>query len=553
MNTSVLVALTGQEMRSMVAGLLRGALSSHGTEPAVDEARDAAQARDRLAAVGYRLAVVDAHLPAPASGTVDRSQRTALTLLKEIREQSPGTAVVVLTTVATEELFQCVQDLGRCRLVVQSGPEWSDRLVRYSEKLLAGAANDLPGVAPPLPAQAIRGAHASSTSNGINAAPTRVTLEIRLNLEQRTWSYAFQGKGTVPFDYTDTLDLSRHELMGLVARSKALAALFELLTSLERTAAAEAVERIKHQWSSDLQGIGRDLWKEIFDKNPRLLYRLGQAVERAGGFENCRLRFLVEREIHPLVLEAVPSMESPFWILEGPVVRSINMLGSEFPLFFDPETREHPVDMLIIEANVQGTVRVGDRDVKLPELKNIGLEADRLAGLKNGTLQERLGRIRRVPGRPEDLDHFEDAVESALRDGPWHVVHYAGHSYYDSASQTGYIFFPGPGGLGISPVRSSVFRHWLKTARVRFVYLSSCQSSADDFVFELAKAGVPAILGFRWVLDDALAASHAKTFYDALFARRSLEHAFLETRRSLHARDEKDPVWAAPTLILQVG
>jgi hypothetical protein len=127
-------------------------------------------------------------------------------------------------------------------------------------------------------------------------------------------------------------------------------------------------------------------------------------------------------------------------------------------------------------------------------------------------------------------------------------VHYAGHSLY-AEDKTGYVFFPGE--KFAEAVKIDVFSQHLRNAQVRFVYLSSCQSSEDDFVFQLANNLVPAILGFRWKIDDNKAKDYALKFYEYLFKHRSLEQAFLEARRYVHDKYEDNRIWALPLLILQ--
>jgi hypothetical protein len=86
------------------------------------------------------------------------------------------------------------------------------------------------------------------------------------------------------------------------------------------------------------------------------------------------------------------------------------------------------------------------------------------------------------------------------------------------------------------------------------VYLSSCHSSEENFVFELAKQGIPAVIGFRWDLEDKLAQKYTACFYRQLFQHRlKLEQAFLETRKEMHYQHIDNRIWASPMLIMQVN
>ena len=111
------------------------------------------------------------------------------------------------------------------------------------------------------------------------------------------------------------------------------------------------------------------------------------------------------------------------------------------------------------------------------------------------------------------------------------------------------MFFPGKNYA--EPLNIEDFSQLLRLAQVRFVYLSSCQSSEDDFVFQLANRGIPAILGFRWEIDDDKAKEYALRFYKYLIKHLSLEQAFLEARAYIHHKYEDNRIWASPLLILQ--
>ena len=115
----------------------------------------------------------------------------------------------------------------------------------------------------------------------------------------------------------------------------------------------------------------------------------------------------------------------------------------------------------------------------------------------------------------------------------WHLVHFAGHSYYDETDKKGYVLVPER--LSTGPCRSKQGILCLAFGDVpRFVYLSSCESSADEFVFELANAGIPAVAGFRWGVTEDSAFDYAMSFYGHLFKERSLEVAFWKAREGAH-------------------
>jgi hypothetical protein len=137
---------------------------------------------------------------------------------------------------------------------------------------------------------------------------------------------------------------------------------------------------------------------------------------------------------------------------------------------------------------------------------------------------------------------------------PWHLVHYAGHSHY--ADKLGYLVLPHVGSAADDDaepdyVGSSDFARWLR--RTRFMYLSSCRGSSQGFVYDLCKQRVPAVAGFRWNIDDDKAQRHSQTFYEELFATRSIEAALFAAWNHMYGRHRKNPVWAASQLVLQLA
>src|SRR5208337_4295337 len=106
----------------------------------------------------------------------------------------------------------------------------------------------------------------------------------------------------------------------------------------------------------------------------------------------------------------------------------------------------------------------------------------------------------------------------------------------------------------VKPIKIDVFASWLQRAKARFIYLSSCKSAGHDFIYHLAKEGVPAILGFLWKVEDERAHEFADKFYQFLFDDPlSLEHACFKARTEMHKEREDSSIWASPVLVMQVA
>ncbi len=224
----------------------------------------------------------------------------------------------------------------------------------------------------------------------------------------------------------------------------------------------------------------------------------------------------------------------------------------------DKVTINSPINCLIIESAVEGQVS-GDFPNFGP-LSNVPEEAKWLQNFLKGKEQVKpivkVDRVLRIQEKnvPKGKSFHQYVREILREDCLWHIVHYAGHSYYDDKEHKGYVIFPGPRGGKVhgEAVEIERFAQWLRDSTC-FIYLSSCHSSESNIVFELAKEGVPAIVGFRWDIDDKRAAEHARVFYtDLLAGSQSLDYAFLKARQETYESCNKDKTWAAPMLILQM-
>ncbi len=321
------------------------------------------------------------------------------------------------------------------------------------------------------------------------------------------------------------------------------------------------LDRINQQesdWEVDLRKIGKTLTRELYHSVANMAFHDAclLANQKYNLRENAaRVRFVIrERAQHSIALEALLTLDcDEFWMLQAPLFRSV-MLDSESgwpserPLFED-RNRHTPINCLLINADTQGTV--GQLQHTLPQLFRTKEECERVQeelNLNKDVLN--IGEIRLLSNdepSPQDWACWEN-VQDVLRSQQWHIVHYAGHSLYKH--QCGYIFLPKKHSGTPQPIRAREFAGAFDQPP-QFVYLSSCKSSADGFVFELAKI-VPAVAGFRWVVEENAAFEYSKSFYHHLLKERCLEVAFWRARKEIHeqAQFQRDLVWAGAMLIL---
>ncbi len=355
--------------------------------------------------------------------------------------------------------------------------------------------------------------------------PKCLDIEIELR-DAGDWAYKISGNGfSGSYNHENVLQIDRREVDDLRTFSGSVAT--------------------AKNWTDVLHSIGGKL-SEVMLRNGGFFGDVVEGLTYAGGEENARVRFTVNPEMHDLALEAVlcPRHEGEHWMLRAPVYRKLLTNNpSAAGCLFQGGAR---INCLIIEAQTSGMI--GDQ-LYLKPLTTIAKECDWLESFLGKTAATaNIGQVTRLP-RPGDERPLAQQVKEQLEAREWTIVHFAGHSHFDDKTRSGYIFLPGAGG-SIEKVELERFSDWL--LRATFTYFSSCDSGAGPFVFGLANRHVPNILGFRWEINDGFALEFSQTFYDTLFAAKSLERAFLKAQQKMYETHRDDRIWAAPILVKQL-
>jgi CheY-like chemotaxis protein len=203
--------------------------------------------------------------------------------------------------------------------------------------------------------------------------------------------------------------------------------------------------------------------------------------------------------------------------------------------------------ILVVGANSDGCIPVAEE------------EATSLATAIEADLQ-RLGIAHEIK-LMTDTDATYTNVSRALRDGCYHVFHYAGHGRYDDE-------LPEISGLVLrdddeSRTLTAVDLNTLtQDTELRLVFLSCClgaRTSANErhgdfygMLEALARADIPTVLGYRWTVADDSATLLAKTFYKTLWRNFFPGEALLEARREVTlGQSRNDETWASPVLLMQ--
>ena len=503
----------------VVRDILEEKLFGNGQHHLIHEARNQADALELLDSRRYDLIITHLHIPENRKSSVIEKEERGLALLQSLAlgdawTQIPG---IVVTVKAEPRLYDAVSDLKDCYMVIEGSEDWHDRLMKCCKKALS------PG--------------------HVQEEKKSGKLEIYLDLGHKQGYYTLKGIG-VPYDDQGLIPINCDSMKDLARRSR-------------------NIGRVpKDMWRDELLSIGKTLVKEIFLNTPNLHSHFESMVDAlGGGGENVKIRFIIEKEVHPIVLEAL-FMRDKHLMLYAPIYRTIKVEGGPwpYPLFQDEETQRGQINCLIIEADAWGRVpgvkNKNGEELELDKLKHVQEECESLdCYLRKNKNLFRIGRvewIRQSPANKSFAEYVKEVLTS--KDNKWHIVHFAGHSYYDSddSEDTGYVFFPGrPDPEAVSIANFSI---WLRSHRsTRLIYLSSCHSSEEGFIFQLARHSIPAIIGFRWEVGDDMAAKHSETFYQHLFEEKNLEYAFLKTRNQMYQDHKNDRIWAAPMLVLQMG
>lgn len=503
MDKHVLIVSRSDDIASQIGDRLDESIAESGQELLIDYAKNRSEADRRVDTAPYDVVVSDVELPRDRQSSLVAGQRLGLGLLKDLRARDVRIPVVLLSTASDASLQQEIRRQTRAEYLALDNPDWDESLVEKCGKFITKKSSE---------------------------DQLKLELDIVLHPANR-YTYRMRVVGQPGLEEQGPLDMS-----------------LETLEKLGRSSSKVLVNE-DDEWEMDLRDIGETLGKEIFQSNYQFSKKFFEFLGRVGGRKNANIRFVIEKHAHPIMLEALKEAGERYWMLDAPIYRRVKEPTNRFALFQDPETRAGPINCLIIEADI-GNAMVPELGKKLGPLENVPIEVGELCeflGRPENKERFHIGEVR-VLKEGEGQTTFKDLVRNTLAEGKWHIVHYAGHSYFDKRQQTGYVFFPGQ---RIAAVKAEEFANWLNDSDVRFLYLSSCHSSEEDFVFSLANNMVPAIVGFRWDIEDRMAAEYTRCFYSQLFEKKSLEYAFLEARRQMHARHREHPIWASPVLVVQ--
>lgn len=472
----------------------------------VEALSDELSAKAQLSTNSYHLAVVDNDLAVDENSVAEGGR--GLGLLRWLHETGSQTAKALICSVESSTTLV----LPPGTTLLRSGSEFDQQLVKVVNELVSAVQQ---------PSQ-----HNSY-----------VKVIVDLDEAAGQAPYHLVGEGDSYEGSTGrSFVIDRKQLKRLADRSR------EIVTS--------------PGWDNRLLTLGQDVWDELLKDSGfwgAIQNGLGHVDNDLGRMKFC---FRVSPDFHALAVEALASSDDAtpeWWMLKTLIYRSFYKQR--------PQTRgpllscarkpgSSPINCLIIEADARGLVPgVESAPGQALELDPLPTIAEEASIVEEILLEHRSGRVLRVNSDLVGNDGFEQVLSKYLEE-EWHIVHYAGHSFFDETSRNGYLFFPGRN-VGSAPEKIDVARFCGQLRSTQFLYLSSCRSSEANLILALAENGIPAAVGFRWGVVDVRATEYAEQFYRQVFRKNEhcLQYAFLETRKIMHGKYPTEPIWAAPMLL----
>lgn len=505
-------------------------------QPVVTTARHEAGALAQIEGRPFDVVVSHLALPRDSKAIKDEDNRRGLALAQQLSGQDHNPVVVLIAPPeAVADLISEINKLQRCNLVVDRGD--------FIPELVAVISSPLGRAEPATPAGALVGY-------------VKIKISQKRQISRiETWTTGsadpdyFEREFNFPADYID------------------------LMTEISNNLPSSHGEN----WLRDYRTVGK-MVRNIIKREPAIIGPLQALITKVQGLKNIRIIFEIDRQAHALPFEALlrwwdTDASQDFVLLSTPVYRSITTTGSLEKVRARPNpfnghrAKQEPFNCLVIDASLGGTVEnlrnTDGQRLVLPEMSNGFEECRNIVKWlkKTKARQHAIDEIELItlrdlaaPANTAPEPAFWREMTRLMTEKHWHLVHFCGHSLFNEETGEAHIFVPTDPGNPFGGRAINILRFAKLLDRTDFVYLSSCQSSERGFVFDLASKQIPAILGFRWEVEDDKALEFATSFYHKLFEAPepgSLESAFFVAQSRMHQNYPTDRHWGSPMLVVQ--
>jgi hypothetical protein len=522
----VLITHHDEDLRGVIAGALLAALAPD--PPTIEQANNLGRVADLVLTRGFgdcSLLVIGSTTPENELSSVGMTGRDpTLYLISEIKREWPQLPLVVLANTPNGRLAD-VLDGYKTTALVTVGDGLADALVARLRALGCGTHPPLEFAGDAVPMPERRPVDAADRSKLVSGrASGLLKLDIHLGRDlSAPWCLTESGGAVTP----GILVLNAEYLEDVLFASNRL---------------EEDVARGNPEWLRDMGRLSNSLRKLLFqtgESNLGCWEVFLRARERAGGIANTQVRVTLSERTHPMLVEALRdqvAVDDDYWMLSAPVFRRYELKDPDPGLFAEGSDNE-VLNCLLIEADGRSSQAVDDEEPEeefgpLSSIRYEGVNIARILRRTPGVKVERM-QLGRIHG--DDLCRL---VLDKLAERRWHVVHFCGHTSGHARRDAGFVLRARPD--GILPVHQFIER----LNGTQLLFLSSCRSGSTRIVLNAVEQHVPAVIGFRWVIDDARASEFAVDYYRILFDKqnpssyRSVEYAFVQARRAAYGRDK---------------
>ena len=152
---------------------------------------------------------------------------------------------------------------------------------------------------------------------------------------------------------------------------------------------------------------------------------------------------------------------------------------------------------------------------------------------------------------------FRD-LQRAIRHGPWHIFHFAGHGGFDNNADEGLVALSDENGCAHWMHASELGRLLADHDPLRLAVLNSCEGArgGERDVFSstasiLLRRGIPAVVAMQYEITDVAAVELARALYEALADGLPVDEAVAEARKTISVAVANTIEWGTPVLYMR--
>jgi tetratricopeptide (TPR) repeat protein len=287
--------------------------------------------------------------------------------------------------------------------------------------------------------------------------------------------------------------------------------------SMSNDAVSEAIEAMEKGGLDAVETmlVGRRLYDALISDDIATLYETAQTLGPI------RIRLTIDVPAAQIIPWELMHDGERFLAIASPLSRGISSLSPA-----EPPTATLPMRILVVDAFPTGVPKLESQ----LEASNIVDSLEPLIGagladvvlLSGATLSNLLDALRTAGATPDP--------------GPFHAIHFIGHSTIDAAGR-GFLLFENSDGTP-HPVSPGDLIDVIGDYDLKLIFLNSCESvgtsalaTADTFAPALLGSGIPAVIGMQTSVFDGIARTFSKEFYGALADNSPVDQALTDARR----------------------